>query len=134
MQSTHKMKNPVLEESVLMYTYGVFFLSVCAENDQTPEQVAAWANSDELPFPAKHIDDHPWEAREEIRFSDGPTSPCPCNVQPETRTHYLLDWGHDPDLDIPVFPGPSKEPEKRRTKKKRSGEKKDTQMELETKP
>lgn len=74
----------MIKASVVAYSIGLVFMSVCALASVTEAEVVSIANS-------KHPTglDHPWTKSEES-FAAGQSNPCPCDTEPETRQHYLL--------------------------------------------
>jgi len=64
---------------------GLVCLSVCAPKTVTPEQIETFVN-DEHPTGISS----PWAISDDD-FADGHPNPCPCDQQPESRLHYLLN-------------------------------------------
>ncbi len=76
----------VQPDEVVMYAEGMFSASVCAPARMTPEQVVERVNRT-----------HPsgteagWQVSDDKTFRTGQPMPAPCDKEPETRRHWLLE-------------------------------------------
>lgn len=80
------MKAEHSDKDMLVYASGLACMSVCVPNDWTREQVAEVANRmrpNGLPTD--------WQVSEAPQFAGGEPNPCPCNADPDNRTHYLVE-------------------------------------------
>jgi hypothetical protein len=67
-----------------IYAWGLVFMSVCAVDDMSIEEIEDHANS-ERPTGLSHG----WSLHDEP-FKSGATNPHPCELYPKTHKHYLL--------------------------------------------
>lgn len=74
------------EEKVIPYAVGLLSASVCADNSLTPIEVQIEFNKME-PCGTQNG----WVLSKDTNFRTGATNPCPCDQNPETRTHYLFE-------------------------------------------
>lgn len=70
--------------NVTIYAEGLVVCSVCS--DGSLEETLAAVNA----MNPTGLD-HGWVLSQEPEFRDGAPNPCPCNTEPETRKHYLLE-------------------------------------------
>lgn len=75
-----------VEGEVVLYAVGLVHCSVCAEVTISPDEVARRVN---LIHPAAV--GYPWHISEDAKFADGTPHPTPCEKNPDTRIHRLLD-------------------------------------------
>lgn len=64
---------------------GLVCVSVCAPKETPPADIEAWING-ESPTGISS----PWRISEDA-FASGQPNPCPCDQEPGTRLHYLLN-------------------------------------------
>jgi len=82
--------------SVIVYSVGLFYSSVCAPSDMSREDVAAAVNEQDADSLrgvdlAKYAGHTPqWVVSEDTNFRTGQTNPCPCEDDP-SRKHWLLE-------------------------------------------
>lgn len=65
---------------------GLVCVSVCAPKDTPTEDIEAWVNG-ECPTGISSA----WAISDDAEFAAGQPNPCPCDQEPETRLHYLLN-------------------------------------------
>lgn len=73
------------EERIYIGSPGIVALSVCAPKDVARERVEEWANTESPTGISSR-----WAISDDA-FADGSANPCPCDLTPETRLHYLLN-------------------------------------------
>lgn len=73
-------------DGIVIYRAGVIHLSVCAPKDTPIEDILAEADKQHPTGLG-----HGWQISPAETFSGGEPNPCPCNSEPETREHRLLN-------------------------------------------
>jgi len=72
-------------EDIEVYSIGIVYLSVCAKNTKSIEEITEFVN-----------DNHPtgiesnWVKSEDTHFKGGQTNPCTCE-RDDTRQHFLFN-------------------------------------------
>jgi hypothetical protein len=80
------MPAEVRDARVLIYALGPMACSACAPAQLTPEEVTAAVNRQE-PTGISSV----WQISNEPAFASGEPNPGPCDQDPGTRRHYLLE-------------------------------------------
>jgi hypothetical protein len=75
-----------VSNDVEFYAEGLMAASVCAPRDMPRDEVVRLAN---LKYPAGT--DLGWAISADATFRTGEPNPSPCDGNPETRLHYLLN-------------------------------------------
>lgn len=74
-------------EKFIGYSIGITSMSACVDNSLSGEEIEELANTQ---FPTEI--ESKWTISSDTHFRDGiNTNPCPCQDNPETRSHYLLN-------------------------------------------
>lgn len=73
-------------ERVTAYAVGICAASVCAAADASPDEIADAINAS---YPTG-ISSR-WRVSGDPTFASGEPNPCPCNEEPESRRHWLLE-------------------------------------------
>jgi len=69
-----------------VYASGVCSMSVCADNQLSVDEIEMLAN---IYCPTETESE--WEISKD-KFRDGKDNPCPCDQNPDTHKHYLLNY------------------------------------------
>jgi hypothetical protein len=72
---------------VTVYGLGIVHASVCAPSDMPIADMLRDANHQTGPIGL----DHGWVLSDDATFSGGEPNPCPCDQQPDSHLHYLLE-------------------------------------------
>lgn len=70
--------------SVVVYSLGIVAASVCT--DEEPEEMLATVNAE---YPTGISSE--WQISDDPKFRGGESNPCPCEQNPKTHKHYLLE-------------------------------------------
>lgn len=71
---------------IQMIAVGICYMSVCVLKHATKKQIEEQANMNQPTGISSK-----WQLAEDSQFAEGTPNPCPCDKQPETRMHYLLN-------------------------------------------
>lgn len=72
-------------ERPIITSEGLCYLTACASNLQAPHEVEAMVRSFKEAGTKRG-----WMLCEDTHFATGQTNPCPCDREPDSRTHYLF--------------------------------------------
>ncbi len=73
------------DKSVVVYGGGPICISVCAPKEMTVEEVAEQVNKQRPTGISSE-----WRVDKRPTFRGGKPNPCPCDMRPEIRLHWLL--------------------------------------------